>query len=766
MVKLLKGPYQSTIRRFWRWALFGLGAFVVYLLAVYVNLFSLFGGMPSLKALENPRNELASEIISADNVVLGTYFVENRSPVELNQVSTNVVKALIATEDARFTKHSGIDPRSIFRSVVGVLTFNTSSGGGSTLTQQLVKNLFEARSEQYQGALGNIPGLRMLIVKTKEWITAIQIERRYTKQEIMQMYLNTVSFGSNAYGIRIASRTYFNKEPAQLEIEEAAVLVGMLKNPTAYNPKFHPVASRNRRNVVFGQMARYGFLDRTGAERLMAKPLVLKYRVQNQNTNKAAYFITVIKDRLIKELAELNRTRSEDEQLDLYTSGLKIRVTLDSRMQAHAEEAVREQMREQQRLFDEHWKGHGNPWRYENGREIPNFIENAAKRTERYRLLKAAYGADSDSIRYALNRPVRMRVFTYDNEKMEKDTTLTPLDSIRYYKRFLNAGFMAMNPNTGHVKAWVGGVNFKYFKFDHVKQSRRQPGSSFKPFTYATALDNGYTPCDRVADVPVCIGDWCPKNSTGKYSGAGLTLRQALGRSVNSVVVHLMKKFGSEKVVEYAHRIGIKSPIPNDVTICLGTPDVSVHEMVNSYSTFVNKGTAWNEPLVVTSIEDRYGNTLRKLEPTTRDALSPETAYRMVQLLRGSVQEPGGTAQRINREPCGQNNEIGGKTGTTSNHSDGWFMGITQNLVAGVWVGGDDRSIHFRSLALGQGGRMAMPAWTKFMNKVYADPTIGLQKVPFEKPADATDCSSFNFGGGDSLMVMPTNNQPPPDLLE
>ncbi|MFT4031577.1 MAG: transglycosylase domain-containing protein [Siphonobacter sp.] len=755
MFTFLSGQYKQAIRQIWRLTLIGLTTFFLYLLAVYFNVFNLFGGMPSLKQLDNPRNELASEVISSDGAVLGTYFLENRSPVELQDISPNVINALIATEDARFVKHSGIDPRSIGRSVAGM----GKAGGGSTLTQQLVKNLFEARSDKYKGFLGNIPLVKLLIIKTKEWITAIQLERRYTKQEIMQMYLNTVEFSDNAYGIRTASLHYFSKEPSQLSLPEAAVLVGMCQNPDRFNPRMHPEASRERRNIVLQQMIHYGFLTSEQYESLKNDSIALKLKSLNHNSNQAPYFISVIRDQLLQEIDELNQQRSSEDPLDLYTSGLKIYVTINSRMQRHAEDACMEHIKEQQRLFNAHWNGR-NPWIDKNGHELKGFIESKiVPRTERYRTLKQSYGDDKTKIMAGLKKPVKMRIFTY---RGERDTVMTPLDSIRYYARFLQIGMMSEDPNTGQVKAWVGGINYKYFKFDHVKQSRRQPGSAFKPFVYATAIDKGYTPCDIVQDVNTCIGEWCPQNFEGSGSGRSMTLRQAIAKSVNTISVQLMKKFGPETIIEYAHRIGVKSQIPNDVTICLGTPDVSLFEMVNAYCTFANGGVAWDNPQMIVRIEDRYGNVLRKFEPTTHDALSPESAWRMIYMLQGATQEPGGTSVRLNREPCGQNNQIGGKTGTTSNYSDGWFMGVTQGLVTGVWVGAEERSIHFRSGGLGQGARLALPAWAKYMNRVYADDAIGLKKMPFNKPANDKVCDN-PFGDkayGDSTIVIPNEKRP------
>lgn len=766
MIEFLPGKYHKIIRRIYLYTFGALGLGILYILAVSFNLFYLFGSMPSLKALENPKSEVASEVLSADNQAIGKYFLENRTPVEFNQLSPNIVKALMSIEDARFSQHSGIDPRSLFRAIFGVFTFNSGSGGGSTLTQQLAKNLFELRQdEKYKGLLHHVPVVRMVVIKTKEWITAINLERRYTKQEIMTMYLNTVSFGSNAYGIRSATRTFFSKEPWEVNVEEAAVLMGMLQNPSRYNPRFHPQSALTRRNTVLAQMVKYGYLAPSQFDVLSQKPVRLRYRVENHNVGLAPYLLAVIKDDLQKVIDEINKERSEDEQLDLYTSGLRIRTSIDSRMQRYAVQAVEDHMKKQQSLFFEHWKGR-NPWCDDNGNEIKGFIEALAKQTQRYRDLKELYEGDDNAIWKVMNTPVRMRVFSWSGER---DTTLSPMDSIRYYKKFLNIGFMAMEPSSGQIKAWVGGINFKYFKFDHVKQSKRQPGSTFKPFLYATAIDNGYTPCDKVTDRPVTFtladgvpGGWTPKNSDGGYSYQTMTLRRALAKSINTVSAHLMKQFKPQLMAEYAHRIGIESELVEKPSLCLGASDVSVYEMVAAYSTFANAGT-YTEPVVVLSIEDRFGNTLREFMPKQRDAISSETAYLMVHMLKGALEEPGGTAQGLKRFECSKNNEIGAKTGTTSNQSDAWFMGITKNLVGGCWVGGDNRSIHFRSLALGQGARLAMPIWATFMDKVYADPTIGLKKEPFVKPASMTfsfDCSSYGGISDDSTAVILPTQKP------
>jgi penicillin-binding protein 1A len=746
------GTYRPFIKVLWRLTLTGVVLLVLYVVAVSYNFLWLFGGMPSLKALENPKSEEASEVYTADNQLLGKYYVENRTPIEISQVSPNVTSALLATEDARFIKHAGIDPRSLFRAVGGFVTFKdaSSSGGGSTLTQQTAKNLFDTRREELRGPLGDVPLLGLVIAKTKEWILAVRLERNYTKQEVMMMYLNTVSFGNNTYGIKTAAKTYFSKEPWQLSVEEAALLVGLLKNPTLYNPRLFEERARDRRNVVLSQMRKYGFLTEEQFVTYKSKPLKLDFSIENQNTGMAAYFRSVIRDDIKQWIRQYNE-ENPGAELDLYTSGLKIYTTIDSRMQAYAEEAVMANMRDQQKKFYEHWRGR-NPWVKQDDRskkyvEIPGFIEERAKRTTRYKQLKAGYGDDEAAIWREMRRPIKMKVFVYGGRRNEKDTTMSPLDSIKYYKRLLNTGFMSMDPRSGHVKAWVGGINFKHMKFDHVRQSRRQPGSTFKPFVYLTAMDQGFvTPCSHITDQPTTFAHgednnngpaWTPKNSTGRYSFRSLSLREALGQSINTVSAQLIKKTRAGAVIKYAHEMGIQSnDLREDPTLCLGTSDVSVYEMVSAYCAFANGGTRVR-PMVIWRIEDKNGNVLKKFTPDANQVISANRAYEMLHLMRGAVEEPGGTAQRLRTQYklLEGGNEIAAKTGTTSNYSDAWFMGMTQNLVSGLWVGGDDRSIHFRSIELGQGGRMAMPAWAMYMQKVYKDPTLtNYRPEPFRKP--------------------------------
>lgn len=766
MIKLQVGKYKETIAKIWRWSLIGFATFLCYIIAVQYNLFWLFGGMPSLQELENPKSQVASVLISEDGVEMGKYFRENRSPVEYEELSPNLINALIATEDARFTQHSGVDLRSIFR----VVTHLGSAGGGSTLSQQLAKNLFDTRrlevaeeGKTYKGLLAKIPLIRTVIYKTKEWILAIRLESRYTKQEILKMYLNEAEFGNNAYGIRVACKTYFGKDVNSVTVKEAATLVGMLQNPSLYDPRRHPERCVERRNVVFSQMYKYGHLSQEDFVSLQEKPLGLNYRVENQNTGDAPYFREAIKKQLQGYIADINATRDEADQLNLYTSGLKIYVSIDSRLQAYAQQSLDEHMRAEQKAFYAHWKGR-NPWVNEKMHEIKGFLKDAMRRTQRYKSLLEELNGDEEAVWKVLKTPVKMTVFSWQGDR---DTTLSPLDSMNYYKRILNCGFMAMNPNDGHIKAWVGGINFKYFKYDHVRQSKRQPGSTFKPFVYAAALENDIVNlCDNVVDEPVTFGSedgltgttWTPENSTGSYSYASMSLRHAMGLSINSISAMLMKKLGVRQVADFAHKVGIQSTLQETPALCLGASEVSVYEQVAAYSTFMNEGYRI-EPIMVLRIEDKNGNELRRFETTTKQVISPDLAYKMTHMLKGAVQESGGTAQGLNRYDCAKGNDIGAKTGTTSNYSDGWFMGVTQNLVAGVWVGGDDRSIHFRNITLGQGAKMAMPAYAKFMDRVYADKSLaiaGFKKEPFRKPAGVDLGCNSSYVVDSTLIQQPT----------
>ncbi|UOQ52966.1 transglycosylase domain-containing protein [Hymenobacter cellulosivorans] len=718
-------------RAMWGVFVVSVGVFLLYPILVKSNFLFLFGKSPSLEEMESPKVEQASELYTADGVLLGKYFRENRSPVPFNQISPVLVKALVATEDIRFYEHSGIDLTALARAVAG----GGRNGGGSTITQQLAKNLYKTRRGE-RGVLGHIPIVSTLISKTKEWLTAVELEKRYTKEEILRMYLNTVEYGSQAFGIKVAAKTFFNTSPDSLKPEEAAMLVGMLNNPTAFNPRFHPETARKRRNLVLERMGQAGVLTAKATDSLQQQPIALQYRVEKHIDGPDTYFRGAV-SQFVNKWCEANG-------YDMYRDGLKIYTTIDSRMQAHAEDAVQDRMKKLQQQFDRFWRNRGgNPWVDDEGKEIPGFIETQIKRTELYKELAKRYQGQPARLDSALHAKRPMKVFTW---KGDGDTTLvlSPLDSLAYYKHFLHAGMMTMDPFTGHVKAWVGGINYRFFKYDHVKQGRRQAGSTFKPFVYLTALDNGYTPCDRIRDQRVTIKyvengkdmEWQPDNVTREYTGINMTLRHAMARSVNSVTAQLTEKVGWENVAKYAHKVGIQSPLLPVPSIGLGSGgDVNVYEMVDAYSTFVNNGFQ-SEPQFITRIEDRNGNVIKQFDPKQKRAIPSETAWLMLYMLRGGMDEPGGTSQALwEYDLWKKDNQIGGKTGTTSNYSDGWYMGVTKDLVTGVWVGGEDRSIHFYGSQQGEGGRMALPIFGTYMEKLYKDKELDITMGPFPRPA-------------------------------
>lgn len=757
-----RGRFTAFVRTMW--LLFGAGmvGLGLFVLAVSGNFLNLFGRMPNLKSLENPRSELASEIYSADGVLLGKYFRENRTPVEFKDLPQNLIDALIATEDVRFEQHSGIDAKSVLRAVTGVLTFS-HSGGGSTLTQQVAKVLFRTRADLNDGTLNSNGKLGLLITKAKEWILAIRLERNYTKREIIRMYLNTVEYGSNAFGINTAAKTFFNKSPKQLTTPEAATLVGIVNAPGRFSPVVHPDRSRKRRNWVLRQMAKSHYITNEELARDTAKAIVLHYSVENPSKGLAPYF----RAEVVKSL--LAWARETDH--DLYADGLKIYTTIDSRMQAYAEKSVAEHLALQQKWFTAHWKGQ-LPWRDENGKVIPDFLNTAMRRTQRYKSLMNQYDGNRDSVNFYLRKKYKMPVFTWQGEK---EMLMSPLDSLAYYKRYLQAGFLAMNPLNGHVKAWVGGPNYKFFKFDHVRQGKRQPGSAFKPIVYTAALvEGGYSPCYPRPDVattfPGVAGrpPYTPQNFEGGFSGRTFTLRQALARSMNSITAWLVMQITPAKVAEYAKQLGITSPIDPVPSIGFGASDCSIYELCGVYGTFVNKGV-WTAPVMVTRIEDKNKNVLREFVPRTKEVLSEETAYLMTYMLQASTTEPGGTSTILHtgfKFPY----EIGAKTGTTSNYSDAWFMGITPDLVCGMWIGGEDRSIHFRNGTYGQGARLALPLYGLFMQKVYKDKSIGISTAPFPKPAAPLtieiDCSKYYGGQRDTIPYDQKLRTPDPTDLD
>ncbi len=717
--------------------------FPLYIFSVKADLFGLFGGMPSLAEIENPDNDLSSEILSSDGVSLGRYFRYNRSQVRYEDLSPELVNTLLISEDHRFYEHSGLDLQAFLRVIKGLITFSPA-GGGSTITQQLAKNLYTINPDKgldgLLAKLGKYP--RRIIQKTKEWIIAIKLEENFTKKEIIAMYLNTCDFSSGSFGIKIAAETYFDKGPDSLNLLESAILVGMLQAPSKYNPKRNPENALSKRNEVLYKVYKQGYILKTREQYDSIKelPIELTYNVQNQNEGLATYFRTVLGNYLTRYCNE--------KGIDLYNSGLKIYTTIDSRLQKYAEEAVSEHMKVLQERFYAEWKKRNrNPWVDEDGVEIKDFLQRRIKQTDAYKIYAEKYGEDSDSLKIMLNLKKPMTIFTWNGER---DSTLSSFDSLNYYKRFLQTGLMSMDPNTGHIKAWVGGFNHKYFKFDHVRQGKRQPGSTFKAFIYGLAMENNYSPCYKLKDISpqfTMPGQpaWYPANSSGpsKGSGKSMTIRQAMAQSVNAITAQLMQALGEENVVEFAHRMGVESKLDAVPSLCLGTSDVSLFEMVGAYSTFVNGGIN-TQPFFITRIEDKNGNVIENFVPKTKQALNEETAYRMIYMLKGGVEEQGGTSLGLPYE-LRVDNEIGGKTGTTNDASDGWYMGVTHNLVTGVWVGGDERAVHFPSWDFGQGGKTALPIWGKYMLKAYADPKTGILKGYFRRPTNGVDVS-FDCG--------------------
>jgi len=749
---LTKKPwFQKVIKGIWILFLCIALGLPVYVYSVSIDLFGLFGGMPSLKAIENPENDLSSELISADGVSLGRYFRYNRSQVTYEQLSPYLVNTLLLSEDHRFYKHSGMDFWAYLRVFWGLVTLDPA-GGGSTLTQQLAKNLYTINPE-LDGSLarlGKYP--KRMIQKTKEWLISVQLEKNYTKEEIITMYFNTVEFSSNAYGIKVASETYFNKPQDSLNLQEAAVFVGMCQNPSLYNPHRFPENALGKRNEVLRKLLTHGYIKSTEEfDSLKALPIDLNFAVQNQNQGLATYFRTVLRNDLM--------TWCKENGYDLWESGLKIYTTIDSRMQQFAEKAMQGHMAKLQAEFEAQWKIRAhNPWvDEETGVEIKNFLQKKIKRTDTYKNLVARYGEKSDSIKIMLNLKKPMTIFTW---KGERDTTFSSMDSLNYYNRFLQCAMMSMDPETGAIRAWVGGINHKFFKYDMVRQGARQPGSTFKPFVYGTAIEAGFSPCLRLRDISPTInvsgGTWRVKNAAGDYgTGEEMTIRQAMARSVNTITAQMVDKVKAENVVDFARRLGITSPLVAVPSICLGTSDVSLYEMVSAYCSFVNLGISI-EPYYITRIEDKNGNVIENFVPKTRQAMDERTAYKMVYMLEGGVEESGGTSQGLNAD-LRRDNEVGGKTGTTDNASDGWYMGVTHNLVTGVWVGGDERSIHFPSWNFGQGSKTARPVWQEYMLQVYHDKNIGYGKGFFKRPVTGLggmtlDCSQFV--ASDSTVVV------------
>lgn len=685
-----------------------------------------FGPMPSFQELENPQTNQASEVISSDGIILGTYFLENRSNVSYHNISPDMINALLAIEDIRFEEHSGIDEKALLRVLFGVMTRN-NKGGGSTLTQQLAKNLFPR---------GDLNTFQLVIRKFQEWVTAVKLERYYSKEEIAAMYLNTVFFGHNSYGIKSASATYFGKVPDSLNLQEAALMAGIVNAPSRYSPFSKPESALSRRNLVLRQMLRYNFITKEVYDSVSQLPLgVSRTGVGEHNEGLATYFREYLRAEMKKW--SQNHFKADGTPYDIYKDGLKIYTTIDSRMQRYAEEAIAEHLgKDIQPTFFKHWKRVPNaPFTFESGNieeEVQAIMMQAVHRSERYRLLKKA-GMSQDSIMIMFKKPVEMQVFSW---KGTIDTVMSPLDSILYYKYFLQAGLMSVEPGTGYVKAYVGGIDQQFFQYDHVTQAKRQVGSTFKPFLYTLAMQEGeYSPCYKVPNIPYSVElpdgtFWTPANTSDERLGEEVTLKWALANSNNWISAFLIRRFSPESVIKMARSMGITSDIPAVPAIALGTPDLSLYEIVGAMNTFADKGV-FVKPIFITRIEDKNGNVLERFVAEKTEAIDEVTAYKMIELMKGVVQT--GTGIRL-RYKYGIENPVAGKTGTTQNQSDGWFMGITPELTSGVWVGADDRSVHFRTLNLGQGANTALPIWALYMKKIYADPTLHISKGDFEKP--------------------------------
>lgn len=715
-------------------------AFFLYLGAVDINLLWLFGKSPGFIAIKDAVTSEASEIYSDDGVLIGKYFNENRTPVKFEDVNPVFWKALIATEDERFYSHHGIDYRGLVSAVKDAVVHHDARGA-STITQQLAKNMFRMRTNYSTGLLGMIPGVRMLIVKSKEWIIATKLEMTHNKNEILTMYANTVDFGSNAFGIKTAAKTYFNCSPKDLTVEQAAVLVGMLKATTYYNPLTNPENSLRRRNVVLSNMVRHGDMTHADYDSISKIDIKLNYSVESNYDGTALYFREAVADEL--------RTWCRDNDYDLYTSGLKIYTTIDSRMQKYAEEAAIKQMKQVQRNFNNHW-GNQDPWQDENHNVIPGFIEGIAKRQPVYKYLLSRFPNNPDSIEYYLNRPHKVKLFDYEHGTIEKE--MSTMDSIRYMVHFMHCSFVAMEPQTGAVKAWVGDIDFKSWKYDKVT-AMRQPGSTFKLFVYTEAMNQGLTPCDKRRDeyFSMQVFDkkhneevtWAPTNANGYFTGDSIPLKAAFARSINSIAVRLGQEMGITRIAETAHKMGIESPLDETPALALGSSDINLLELANAYSTVANDGK-YVKRVLVTRIVDRNGKEVYRA-PTNEEQVIPyKSAFLMQQLLMGGTSEPGGTSMSLNGYVGKfRDTDWGGKTGTSNNHSDAWFMGVSPKLVVGAWVGGEYRCIHFRTGALGQGSRTALPICGLFLESVLNDPAFAKYRVKFGKPKDADITSSM-----------------------
>ena len=721
-------------------------AFILYLVAVDINFLWLFGKSPGYSQIKNPVSSQASEIYSADGIMIGKYFNENRTPVKYEEVNPEFWKALVDTEDERFYKHNGIDIIGVFAAMKDAVVHHDARGA-STITQQLAKNLFRVRTNYSTGLLGGIPGLKILIMKSKEWITAVKLEYIFDKQEILTMYANTVDFGSNAFGIKTACKTYFGTTPKDLTTDQAAILVGMLKATTYYNPRINPENSLKRRNTVLNNMVGHGDLSREAYDTLKLKPITLDYNVESNYDGQATYFREAVANYL--------KDWCRDNGYDLYSSGLKIYTTIDTRMQKYAEAAAIKQMKQVQKNFKNHW-GTTNPWQDEKHQEIAGFIEGIAERQPCYKRLQERFPNNPDSVTYYMNKPHKVKVFDYENGTIEME--MSSMDSIRYMVKFMHCGFVAMEPQNGHVKAWVGDIDFKSWKYDKVT-AMRQPGSTFKLFVYTEAMNQGLTPCDKRVDsyFSMKVWDskqkkevtWAPTNANGYFTGDSLPLKAAFAQSINSIAVKLGQECGVENIAATAQAMGIKSKLDKTPSLPLGSSDVNLLELVNAYSTVINDGKT-HEPVLVTRIIDRDGNEIYVAPTEQKQAIPYRSAFLVRQLLQGGMREPGGTSMSLwGYVRNFGDTEFGGKTGTSNNHSDAWFVGVSPKLVVGAWVGGEYRCIHFRTGALGQGSRTALPICGYFLESVLSDANFKHYRGKFAAPADESikssmyNCSSY-----------------------
>lgn len=751
----------------WFWMLF-LGGILAVLFMFLLASWGFLGEMPDHTQLENPRTNLATEIISSDGQTLGKfYFNDNRTPVSYDELPMHLVEALVATEDARFYEHSGIDARGTLRAAVKL----GSGGGASTISQQLAKQLFHGEGSK------NI--VERVLQKLKEWVIAIRLERQYTKEEITAQYFNIYDFGNNADGIRSASRIYFNKEPKDLDIKESAMLVGMFKNSSLYNPRRNSIGVKNRRNVVLAQMYKYDYITEILKDSLQKTELDLDYSPESHREGIATYFRGYLDGFMKKWIKENPKT--DGSNYNLYNDGLKIYTTIDSRMQKYAEDAVQLHMsRLQAEFFNQNTpqRNPTAPFLDLDRSEIKSLMSRSMRQSERWRHMKYDLKKSNKEIEESFKKPVQMSVFAWEDGKpSEIDTIMKPIDSMRYYKSFLRTGMMSMDPQTGHVKAWVGGMNYRHFQYDMVNQGKRQIGSTFKPFVYTAAIDQlHFSPCDKFPDTPFCIEankfgnpeEWCPKNSGNEYGG-NRTLKNALANSVNTITARLIDKVGPQTVVDLVKKLGVESEMLPVPSIALGTPDISVYEMVGAYASFANQGV-YTKPVMVTSIEDKNGTLLYQFKPQTRDVLSAETAYVTVKLMEGVTQSGSGARLRgkgreayradyreiITGYPYEFTNPIAGKTGTTQNQSDGWFMGMVPNLVTGIWVGAEDRAAHFASITYGQGAAMALPIWGMYMKSCYADEDLNVSTAEFVEPENLSikvDCSEIDDGNTEENPV-------------